>query len=345
MSKEITAAKPQTNTIRTLLESDEFKMQVARALPRHLTPERFIRVAATTMMRTPALANCDQASFFNALLTLSQLGLEPDNRNAHLIPFRNNKTGKTDVQLIVDYKGLVDLAMRSGTVANIHADKVCENDAFEYDRGQIIKHKIDFRAPRGKAYAYYATVKFKDGTEKSEVMTKEDVDAIRKRSKASSAGPWVTDYDEMAKKTAFRRLTKWIQLSPEFRDALEHDADRVEALRVESAKPVFAIDAPQEDAAPAKKLTQEIVEKGQAEMDKANQEAAQDPDFSLSGEPPSLHERIKTNLRDQSIDEVDFLKKIRADFKVVLASVSELKEEHAAEILENWDAVTEGLAS
>jgi len=231
-------------TIKGLLESEDFRAQVTRALPTHLTPERFIRVAATCLMRTPKLKDCHQGSFFNALLTLSQLGLEPDGRNAHLIPFENRKLGITECQLIIDYKGLVDLAMRSGTVANIHADKVCDNDIFEFDRGEIKKHSINFKEARGNAYAYYALVRFKDGSEKCEVMPREDVDAIRARSRSGKFGPWVTDYDEMAKKTCFRRLSKWIQLSPEFREALDHDADKIESRRFETAKQVQAISEP-----------------------------------------------------------------------------------------------------
>jgi len=231
-------------TIKELLNGEEFKRQVAIALPKHLQPDRFVRVALTAMTRTPKLATCDRASFFNALLTLSQLGIEPDGRLAHLIPFENRKRNCTECQLIIDYKGLVELAMRSGNVANIHADKVCENDLFEFDRGAITKHKVDFKQPRGKAYAYYALVRFKDGTEKCEVMTLEEVNAIRSRSRASSSGPWVTDFDEMGKKTAFRRLSKWIQLSPEFRDALEHDADAVDRNRFDSAKMAVATSEP-----------------------------------------------------------------------------------------------------
>ncbi len=223
-------AEKKETSLRALVESDAFKSQVAKALPKHLTPDRFIRVACTAMMKTPKLMDCTQVSFFNALLSLSQLGLEPDGRRAHLIPFGN------DCQLIVDYKGLVELAMRSGNVSNIHADVVCDNDVFIYDRGQITQHTIDFKNKRGNVYAAYATVKFKDGSEKTEVLSKEDIEAVRSRSKAGKSGPWVTDWNEMAKKSAFRRLSKWIILSPEYHDILERDFDSFEPLNQPSAK-------------------------------------------------------------------------------------------------------------
>ena len=219
---ETTAAVSKTTkppTIRSLISGEEFKAQIAMALPKHITPDRFIRVALTAMQKTPKLLDCSQSSLFQSLLTCSQLGIEPDGRMAHLIPYGNV------CQLIIDYKGLSALAMRSGEILPPHADVVCENDVFEYDRGEVKRHVIDFRKPRGKAYAVYAIVRYKDGGEKAECMSMEEVDGIRKRSKASGSGPWVTDYNEMAKKTVFRRLSKWLPLSPEFRDALEADAD------------------------------------------------------------------------------------------------------------------------
>lgn len=211
-------------TIREMIEGDAFKAQIKKALPKHLTPDRFIRIAITAMTRTPKLTQCTQASLFGALLNLSQLGIEPDGRRAHLIPYGQ------ECQLIIDYKGLVELVMRSGLVANIHADIVCENDVFEYNRGIITNHLIDFKQSRGVVYAVYAICRFKDGTEKSEVMTKEEVEAIRTRSPAGKSGPWVTDWNEMAKKTVFRRLSKWLPLSPEYRDALEVDDDKFDAI-------------------------------------------------------------------------------------------------------------------
>ena len=231
----VAEAPKRALTIRDNLESAAFLDQVRKALPKHLTPERFIRVAVTAMNRTQKLRDCDQGSFFNALLTLSQLGLEPDGRNAHLIPFENRKRGIVECQLIVDYKGLVDLAMRSGQVSYIHADSVCENDVFEYDKGQLKQHKIDFRQPRGAAYAFYALCRFKDGSEKVEVMTMDEVKAIQARSRAGQSGPWISDFTEMGKKTVFRRLSKWLPLSSEFREALEKDGDQLEEKRVENA--------------------------------------------------------------------------------------------------------------
>ncbi len=229
-------------TIKDRLQSDDFKQAVAKALPKHLTPDRFLRVAITALTKTPKLAQCDQASFFGALLTLSQYGLEPDGRSAHLIPYG------TTCQLILDYKGIVELVMRTGLVSKLHADVVCEHDEFEYNVGQIVAHKIDLRKDRGAMFAAYATCQFKDGSTSAAVMSKQEIDAIKDRSKAGRSGPWVTDYNEMAKKTAFRRLSKWLPLSSEVRDLMAKDDDvidigggrtsrRAEPARVEPINP------------------------------------------------------------------------------------------------------------
>lgn len=247
MSKDLTESKqPQrTMTIRDRLRSPAVIDELTRVLPSHCKPERMARVAMTALTRTPLLAECDQVSFFKCLFDLSAWGLEPDGRRAHLIPFRNNKRGVIECQLIIDFKGLVELAYRSGLVSSIHADVVCENDVFEYDLGEIKCHKIDLRKPRGAPYAAYARVVMKDGSFKCEVMSKDEVESIRKRSKAGTSGPWVTDWAEMSKKTAFRRLSKWIPLSAEFHDAVERDDDKLAEMvevRPENVRHVSTLD-------------------------------------------------------------------------------------------------------
>lgn len=225
------AKTPETKlSLRQHLEGPAFVEAVRKALPTHLKPDRFIRVALTALTKTPKLAQCDQSSFFSCLLSLSQFGLEPDGRRAHLIPYENRKRGVVECQLIIDWKGLVELAMRSGIVANLHADVVRDGDLFDYSCGKIRAHvpwfiRRDTGRPdkAGDVFAVYATAEFKDGSSKAELLSKAEVDAIRARSRSGQVGPWATDWSEMAKKTAFRRLSKWLPLSSEFRDAIEVD--------------------------------------------------------------------------------------------------------------------------
>lgn len=232
-----TAAPPAT--IRDHLESPKFANQLAMVLPKHITPQRQVRVAITAMMRNPKLMDCDQASFFNAMLTCSQIGLEPDGRLAHLIPYRNNKRNCMEVQLIIDWKGKVQLAYRSGLVSSMHADIVYTGDLFVYNCGVVENHtphflRTDKEKPsaRGSAIGAYAIAVMKDGTRAACAMSIDEINAIRRRSKSPDSGPWVTDYNEMAKKTVFHRMSKWLPLSSEdFRKALELEDEEEHEMR------------------------------------------------------------------------------------------------------------------
>lgn len=249
--ESLTATKPETrvakkasNPIAEWLQSDTLRTQIAQALPKVCTPERFMRVLCTSMQKTPKLMQCTRESLFSSFITCSQLGIEPDGRRAYLIPYGTTCT------LIIDYKGLVELALRSGKISNIFADVICENDIFEYDMGEIKTHKIDFRKPRGAMYAAYAICTFKDGTKQAAVMQKCEIEEVRKMSRSAGGTTWVDHYNEMAKKTVFKRLSKWLPLSPELRDAIDVDDkadfpqfDR-DAREVKEANPFEKIDIP-----------------------------------------------------------------------------------------------------
>jgi len=219
-NKDVGEYKVDPNSIKELVTSAAGKKQFAMALPKHLSADRFLRVALTAFTRTPKLLQCTKESLTESLMDCSALGLEPDGRRAHLIPYGNK------CQLIVDYKGLVELARRSGEISDIHADVVGENDFFEYSFGTNgnLEHKPAITG-RGEIIAAYSFVKLKDGSSSYDVMNLEEIEAIHKRSKAASSGPWVTDWNEMAKKTVFRRHSKWLPLSASLVSAIEKDYD------------------------------------------------------------------------------------------------------------------------
>lgn len=239
----IQATKKPT-TVREWLSDPSFQDQIGRTLPKHMTPDRMIRVALTALTRTPKLADCTPASVCKCMLDLSAMGLEPDGRRAHLIPFGKECT------LVVDYRGKAELAMRSGLVATIHADVVCNNDFFEADTGRV-RHRVNYKEPRGKVYAAYCMVRFKDDTEKAEVLTLEEIEGIRSRSRSGQVGPWKTDFNEMAKKTAAHRVFKWVPLSPEIRDAMEADDDAIDikTTPIARAEPLSPFQLPESSEA------------------------------------------------------------------------------------------------
>lgn len=221
-------------TIKGWLSTSSFQEQVQAALPKQIGEERFIRAAITSVNLNPALAKCEPSSLLNACLELAQYGLMPDGRHAHIIPYGKKAT------LIIDYKGYVDLLHRSGRISKIHADVVCENDTFEYDRGEVVAHKIDFSKPRGDMYCCYAMVKTKDGVETATVLSKEEVDNVRAMSQGGSSPAWKNHYPEMAKKTALRRLTKMLSISPDVDAAIARDDEQFEFSKPKPAEPVFS---------------------------------------------------------------------------------------------------------
>lgn len=224
-----TSNDPGTET-RELIKSHQFHEAISNALPKFLTPERFVKVALTCLIKTPLLAKCTQESILKTMVDISSLGLEPDGRRCHLIPFFNSKKNCHEAQLIVDYKGLIELAKRSGEVVSWRAEIVCDSDVFSWENGEV-NHKIDFLKPRGKLMAVYSHVKNDKGLDDYEVMNIAQVEDVRSRSKASDSGPWVTDFCEMAKKTVIRRHSKRLNLSPEFTEALDKDFDRFEDIQ------------------------------------------------------------------------------------------------------------------
>lgn len=225
------------NDIRSVLT--KMQPEFRDALPKLLTPERFTRVALTCINKNPKLLGCTQESLLACLLDCASLGIEPDGRRAHLIPYGDKCT------LIIDYKGIAELVRRSGDVADLHADIICENDDFDYmfGTGAFLRHKINIRKPRGEVVGAYSYVKLKDGAESFDVMGVEEIEAVRKRSRSGNNGPWVTDKAEMQKKTVFRRHSKWLPLSPELRDKIEKDEEPLtEQERFVAAKPVQGIE-------------------------------------------------------------------------------------------------------
>lgn len=196
--------------------------QMQAALPRHLTVERLTRIALTTIRTTPRLLECSQESLLAAVMQAAQLGLEPGLLGqCYFVPFGGR------VQFIIGYKGLIDLARRSGEIASIAAGAIYSNDKFRYRKGfdEVLEHEPNFQ-DRGELCGFYAYALTKDGGRFAEVMTLQDIQKIRKRSKAGDNGPWVTDFEEMGKKTVVRRLAKYLPLSIEIASNIAEDEQK-----------------------------------------------------------------------------------------------------------------------
>jgi recombination protein RecT len=211
---------------------------LAAVLPRHVSADRMLKIALGALRTTPKLMNCTIESLMGAVVQCSQLGLEPNTPlgHAYLIPFdKNKKEGnqwvydKTEVQIVIGYKGLIDLARRSGQVVSIAAHEVCEKDEFEYSYGldETLTHKPAL-GDRGNIIAFYAVAKLVGGGHAFEVMSHQQVIDIRDesqgwkmavRNKKTDSNPWGGHFAEMGRKTALRRLFKYLPVSIEVAQA------------------------------------------------------------------------------------------------------------------------------
>lgn len=234
------------------------KDEIAKALPGHITVDKFIRTAQTAIVSTRNIEKAKPGPLLQAISKAAADGLILDGREAALVIDYNG-----DAQYRPMMRGLLKLAYNSGRVKSISVQIACENDDFEYIMGdeEKIIHKINFKSPRGACIAVYAIATLDGGEVMREVMTVDQVNGIRDRSdawRAHKAGkikstPWSTDWEEMARKTVFRRLSKYLPSSVDkegkdrMRDAIERiDEDYTFA---EETVPAVQIEAPRVRAA------------------------------------------------------------------------------------------------
>ena len=210
---------------------DKFKA----ALPPHIDAAKFTRVALTAVQNTPALLNCDRQSLYNATIKAAQDGLLPDGREGAIVQFGNR------AQWMPMVAGIQKKVRNSGEISTWSVNAVYENDEFDYQLGdeEKIHHKPTLRN-RGELIAVYSIVVMKDGEKSREVMSVDDVNAIRKRSRSPDKGPWATDFDEMAKKTVIRRHAKRLPMSTDLDGLVTRDDDfepEAPAPKAEEVKP------------------------------------------------------------------------------------------------------------
>lgn len=318
-------------TIRELIE--KAKPKLAEVMPRHLSADRLVRVTLAAISRNPDLLACTHASLLASVMTAAQLGLEPTGvlGSAYLVPYNvkiKGKDGEKDrwekqAQLIPGYRGLIDLARRSGQIESIEAHPVFSNERFRchYGLDPTLEHEPAWEGDPGPFKAVYAIAKLKDGGKQVEVMTKAQVDKIMLGSQSGGKwGPWKDHYEEMARKTVVRRIAKYLPLTPELADAMGHeeDVDRLDAQALDlpalpsgvaglaaivkgkqaEAQPAIEMDPAHDEA------TGEILEKKPTITDEEAarrareleaieaREEAEKQESATKGDPPTDSERI-----------------------------------------------------
>lgn len=278
------------------LNSPAMLTQITEALPRHMDPDAFRRSAITLVKQNPKLLECEPTTVAQSIVRGASLGLDPDPAlgQMYLVP-RNVKKGDvwvSEATFQIGYKGLYELAMRTGKVAKIEVAEVREHDHFEARRGSNggLDHQPDWFGDRGDIVGWYAFVKLTDGSEQFAVMNVAQAEAHRdayapKKRDGNVYGPWIDNFSEMAEKTVFIKAAKWVPKSKELTTALAIDGTAAEvppvrhvalvqqapAIEATTSEPP-AIEAPTEDTAEALPLADEHgepIEAGGGEVDDA----------------------------------------------------------------------------
>ena len=197
--------------------------RVAMVLPKHLTAERIISMAATTIAKNPKIADCSPASLLGSVMQASILGFPPVEAlgYCYFVPY------KKQIQFQIGYKGFIELARRSGKIKMVYAEVVREGDDFDVDYGLTpnLKHKPKFDIDKPLKFVY-AVCHFSDGGYNFVVLSRGDVERLRMRSPMQDANPsgaWFTDYDAMAKAKALKQLAKYMPLNIDQQEAIATD--------------------------------------------------------------------------------------------------------------------------
>ena len=327
------------NTIQTLFESQ--KDQIANLLPKHVSVDRLTRIALAAISRNPKLLKCTTASLLSSMMDAAKLGLEASGPlgEGYLIPYFNGKTQTYEAQFQPGYRGLVTLARRAGVLKEIDARVIHKYDSFsiEYGVHKNLEHKPEILGNPGEPVAVYVVFQLEGGGVQFDVMRIDEVNAIRARSKSKDDGPWVTDFEEMAKKTVIKRGLKLVPMSIELAEAIEAD-NRVE----------FDLDIPtpeQEQTPyiePAKKEKKE--EKKSAPKKEEPPVINADPPVEKDTITDAEKEAVQLAINEKMTGKTDAVRKeLAADLrkKYGIALLGDIKKKDLLSVLEdiqNWES-------
>jgi recombination protein RecT len=239
MSTELTQVQQQAVQLKEYLNADRVKSQIVAALPKWLSPDRFLRVIFGAALRNPKLMECSMESILQSVMMCAQLGLEPILGRAYLVPYWNGKKRCLECQFQPGYQGLTDLARRSGMINDVYAQVVYAADFFEIEYGTSRKlvHKPCLTGEPGAAIGAYCVWEFKDGTKSFEFMPLHEIWKRRAKSQsfnfAETGDPnkgggkqdsiWHDWQEDMMRKTVVKHSSKLVPSSIEFMEAVAVD--------------------------------------------------------------------------------------------------------------------------
>jgi len=290
MSKEkTTSLAERQKTLKDFLERKDVQESIRSVASKYLTLDRLLKMILLAASRQPKLYWCSPRSLVKAATDSTDLGLDftGSRGEGYLVPFRNTKNNELEAQFIPGYRGLIRLALDTGKLTKIEAHVVHERDIFEMELGlnQNLCHKPDLSGDGGKVRLAYAIATPKDGSPLIDWMAKKQIDGIRARSKAKESGPWVSDYEEMARKTVVRRLAKYLDLRSEKLDrALEADDAQFDDT-------IFNVDMPNEPDEQKKSGVKRVKSKIKDKATEVQQDAPRPAQDEESLEPKQSTEK------------------------------------------------------
>lgn len=211
------------NNIYEILKSDEFKERLSAVMFDPRTLNRFLAIATTEIKNNPKVASCDVRSLCGAIVRAGQFGLVLDSMQGHA--YLTPRNG--GCQLIIGYKGMIALGVRSNKLLSMEVQKVCKNDHFKRRHGDNkgLEHEPNDKEDRGEIIGYYAYAHLKNNDKVFEYMSMKEIDELKKEAHVVTTpnSPWVKFPEAMCKKTVIRQLFKYQSLSPEMDNAIGLD--------------------------------------------------------------------------------------------------------------------------
>ena len=227
----------------TLFENLEKKLpEFQKALQNNVKADHFLRVAITAMQQNPAILDCTERSIHLQLMRAAELSLMCDGMlgQAYLVPFNNKKAGNKQCELILGYKGLRELALRTGRYTDIFAQVVYDGDPFKIQLGtnRFIDHEpqeiaVEDYDPKNppKKRGCYAVARHADGSYIFRFWFAYKIEAHKKQYSKSwerKDSIWQTNPEIAYEKTMIRKLCNSLQLGVKAERVLARE-DRMEA--------------------------------------------------------------------------------------------------------------------
>jgi recombination protein RecT len=192
-------------------------------LPKDIPYETFRAAVWLHLNSVRGLFDCRVDSILACTVKAATVGLLPE-RDCHFLPFNDRRGGGKVATFVPNYQGIIRMLERSGKVAKAFAHPVYEGDHFEIDYlADVFSHKPALHSQRTTVKFYYGCIILKDRTRHVEVMTLDEIEAIKRRAPAQNDGPWQTDPVMMARKTALKRVAKYVQLTQQVEEAMRDE--------------------------------------------------------------------------------------------------------------------------